>query len=1170
MPEVDTSRPEVLFIDRSHPNDAFRATHQEALKLLRASPSFNLRTVTSFGQVQRLLEDAEEHQFRVVVLWLNSERRAEWDQLFLLLEDVTRPVGIIVVFGFADEAQDIAREVMIRDGYAFACPFNPAVLSAYIEANDLYIQSITQLAAIEERFWAEGTDITAIVNIVFTELQHNPLVGYHRATIDLIDPSDQERYLLAFDKYPKPNRRLQRNIAADPLITRVCEEGVVIISDLERLRDDPESLSGSGWIDTSSTDDIGSWVGMALEHKGTPIGLIMLDHDEPKYYGRYGDRTLRYIDAFRRIVGEVISSYYQQRNERLIAAANGAASEVLEGRELLRTVLQVIRDGIGARNCTFFRTERLLDNTAPHVRAWVSANEPPGSHEPPANVGRIFQTGEGLAGRVLADGRSRIVPHALEHPEFRATPFLSGADHSMLVVAMRSETADEQNPPVIGVITAYVRDRTDAFTPYDRDVVEAISRQLSLTIYRTLTLENIAVISAGINRSLLASDRETILQTICEHALRATTATEAVIHRLQAQEAGREREPMAIIDNYWFPRNGFREPPRLDGTGATDEVLCHPEPTQFSQSDGNYETLAPALRERGVQHVLGIPLRIERDAETLTIGVLFLNKYAPGRFNTVEEFAVKLFANQAANAIYTLEKLSGLQLLSRGNRSLIDAIRTITGSRSRAQILQNIVVQAHTLVGASFSYITLRTSGGTFDKLIAWPEHVDADLRDKIGYFDPVHGSDKQDQRKGVTGLAARDKQSILVSDIERELADPESEIRREYIDFGMNSGTELAVPIMVGSEVFGVINLEHPKPHSFTDIHQNIVELFAEQAAIALQKDRILADHQQQNQRLMTLLDTLQSIVRSEYNVMLPKAVSLTAQAINAEAVIWMPITLRQANGGVASQEPELYVVTEQIVASAPIYQAQRDRFRDLDSVSRQVFQTQRSEEVMLQETIPTANNLPAVLCDHGSRHALCLPLLSGQQCLGVMWVDFGQRSARESISQQMITVLQTYVNQIALAYQNVSHAAQLRQSLQEAKIGFTNQIEAHYRQVRGQSRSYFLAAIVSSVVGAALVFYGAWTFFAGTTTDAQWASVLTAVVGAITQGIGVFVYNQSRAAHDRMDRYHQELYRLRQFEILLLASEQLGDDREVGVKQAIIYGALQRWLEAQPSETA
>ncbi|MBX0330188.1 hypothetical protein K2Z83_21190 [Oscillochloris sp. ZM17-4] len=50
-------------------------------------------------------------------------------------------------------------------------------------------------------------------------------------------------------------------------------------------------------------------------------------------------------------------------------------------------------------------------------------------------------------------------------------------------------------------------------------------------------------------------------------------------------------------------------------------------------------------------------------------------------------------------------------------------------------------------------------------------------------------------------------------------------------------------------------------------------------------------------------------------------------------------------------------------------------------------------------------------------------------------------------------------------------------------------------------------------------------------------------------------------------MDRYHQELYRLRQFDILLLATEQLHPDAEAEAKHAIIDGALRYWLEAHPS---
>lgn len=166
------------------------------------------------------------------------------------------------------------------------------------------------------------------------------------------------------------------------------------------------------------------------------------------------------------------------------------------------------------------------------------------------------------------------------------------------------------------------------------------------------------------------------------------------------------------------------------------------------------------------------------------------------------------------------------------------------------------------------------------------------------------------------------------------------------------------------------------------------------------------------------------------------------------------------------------------------------------------------------------------------------------------------------------MIAVFQTYVNQIALAYSNAEQAKRLRQSLQEAQTGITRQIDKHYAEVRLQSLLYFGVALLSSVAGAVAVFYGGWQFFVNGITISDWTAALSAVAGVITEAIGIFVYTQARAAHERMDRYHQELYRLRQFDILLLATEQLHPDAEAEAKQVIIDGASRYWLESHPSD--
>lgn len=102
---------------------------------------------------------------------------------------------------------------------------------------------------------------------------------------------------------------------------------------------------------------------------------------------------------------------------------------------------------------------------------------------------------------------------------------------------------------------------------------------------------------------------------------------------------------------------------------------------------------------------------------------------------------------------------------------------------------------------------------------------------------------------EGICGWAARHGESALVNDV---LKDP------RYISRANGIRSELAVPIKVGSEVFGVVNLESMRPNQFKKADQELSITIASQLGIALSNMR------HQNELKKALLQIITALAKS------------------------------------------------------------------------------------------------------------------------------------------------------------------------------------------------------------------------------------------------------------------------------------------------------------------
>jgi len=202
-------------------------------------------------------------------------------------------------------------------------------------------------------------------------------------------------------------------------------------------------------------------------------------------------------------------------------------------------------------------------------------------------------------------------------------------------------------------------------------------------------------------------------------------------------------------------------------------------------------------------------------------------------FSSDEINEIKLFADQAAVAIHNAQLYVQLKDRLAASKALYNASRAVIGSLNLDEILAHIAEQAQKITGiegqsANFANIML-VEGTTAKFVSAYPPKELDSIRARLGgEIDFTQG--RNGGRIGVLGRAIQTRESQLVDDVTKN---------PDYLPSHSETRSELAVPIIYGGNVIGVINVESTKPNNFNvnDVHD--LEALSAQAAMAIHNAR-------------------------------------------------------------------------------------------------------------------------------------------------------------------------------------------------------------------------------------------------------------------------------------------------------------------------------------------
>jgi GAF domain-containing protein len=343
-----------------------------------------------------------------------------------------------------------------------------------------------------------------------------------------------------------------------------------------------------------------------------------------------------------------------------------------------------------------------------------------------------------------------------------------------------------------------------------------------------------------------AFDLDAVLQTVMENATRICGAdigwmsrAEEKTYQLVAFSKGFPDDVRAELED--APGGGFGRR-SIDRPGVMPRVIADRKTIHIEDilDDTGLQESFIAKRTRS-RSVLGVPML----REGKPIGAMVLSRYEVKPFTDREVKLVETFADQAAIAIENVRLFDEVKESLAQQTAVGEVLKAISRSAFELEpILDTVVENAARLAEADLAWMVRREG----DQIVGGARYSsDGDLS-AFASLEGIHGVVRFTAKGGsIAGRAFLDRRTVHVEDItvDRELFED------SRVPKATGSRTVLAVPLLVEGEAIGVILVARRTVRRFSDREVQVVETFADQAAIAIQNVRLFNEIQDKSRQL-------------------------------------------------------------------------------------------------------------------------------------------------------------------------------------------------------------------------------------------------------------------------------------------------------------------------------
>jgi signal transduction histidine kinase len=352
-----------------------------------------------------------------------------------------------------------------------------------------------------------------------------------------------------------------------------------------------------------------------------------------------------------------------------------------------------------------------------------------------------------------------------------------------------------------------------------------------------------------------AGELAPIFKAMLESAVRICKAKFGSLYLYEGNAAFRfvamHNAPSALVEAR--RRNPIVRPPAdtpLGRVAATKQVSRIADMMTIPSYVARDPFVVSAVELGNYRAVLAVPMLKDNEL----IGSINIQRQEAGPFSDKHIELVTNFASQAVIAIENTRLLNELRESLQQQTATADVLKVISRSTFNLQPVFDIIAEnAVKLCEAERAFIF--QFDGEFLRAVA-SYNAGPEAREFVNRNPIVPG------HHSISARAALERQTVHVPDVQ---ADP------DYA-YAMRDAapirTTLAVPMLKGSDLVGTITIYRLEVKPFSDKQVSLVEMFADQAVIAIENTRLLNELRESLQRQTATADVLKVISRSTFDL--------------------------------------------------------------------------------------------------------------------------------------------------------------------------------------------------------------------------------------------------------------------------------------------------------------
>jgi diguanylate cyclase (GGDEF)-like protein/PAS domain S-box-containing protein len=659
------------------------------------------------------------------------------------------------------------------------------------------------------------TDIDRHINKLLSEI--GDYAGVDRSYVFLFD--DNFQHLSNTHEWCREGIESQiNNLQSIPVETiewwasKISNFETVLIPDVSALPQEAEEFKQS-----LQAQDILSIAGTPLVNAGKILGFIGFDIVREKKDWSENDLTILHL-----ISGIIGGAIGQKRNQEALSQErqylknlNEITYDSLNSQsiqEMLNIIVEKSKALINADYCSINLWDKAHDKISISARIGNFSSNMDGSFlqmEETVITKQVFQTGELLP---IEDVRNS--------PKVNAS--VSDVFETESLLAIPIVTKDYQLGAALFGYTKRHR-----FTEHEIQLAQQASSQIALAILKQRLLDQA-------KRS--AREAETLHKagTIVAATLEPNLAIESILDQLELVVPFDSASVQILYDGYleirackgWAKDKspiGLHFP--VPGDNPNSQIVLSKKPYILNNAPDMYKIFRDPIHSK-IHSWLGVPLTVHENV----IGLLALDHHEPGFYS--DEQLVTLVSAFADQVAISLEN-ARLYADERRRVQELDALRETTADITKELAIENLIQAILERATA-----LLHATGGELGLVDTNGEQIHILVSHNMGennvgiVIEPGNG---------LMGFVAKTHQIEMIEDYQEWMGKMDVYERT-------NIHAAIAAPLMIGDQFLGVIGvMNSDRVRRFTDSEKSLMNLFAQQAAIAVQNAQLFEERRQQ-----------------------------------------------------------------------------------------------------------------------------------------------------------------------------------------------------------------------------------------------------------------------------------------------------------------------------------